>query len=499
MMLFRNFILAAIALTVAVSSESKIPLESCEDEDFETTYFNFFIDIDNIGGECNFEAMGTTVQNIINETQQKIPEYQDEFIDATVCLLPKKVADSVRSLRFLRRQTRWGRYSYYGGGICMKCTQNRRIQCGGRNLEAHEQFESFLKLHNGDEQAQLDKNRDRELHHKEEGNEKLLTTEVICNMMEPAAVDVAVAKRAVAVSESVLQEMKDLMKTSKYVKKESATKHIAEAEEVLEDCKYRMETAKAKAVFVGSACKEATSSGLEEEPTADLEEEPTADLEEEPTTSDLEEEELEETSDYKKVFKETAEDLKEECTKEAGIAQVDYYKVKGQKIRLKTEIIKSEFTTRQVQMEADEKKLEARLEKNEDWVKNNIKKIDERIKIAQKRSQADKEEELMAEKEALTLEEQALGIEFEATKCETEEKLKNDYEFAMGALGVEAANSVKSYLKEFADLLEQVLQDCLYGKYSECFEKYPKVLTRVELLKNKEKQLAPDDCPTDVE
>jgi len=429
------------------------------------TYFNFFIDIDNIADNCNdFDAMGTTVQMIIEEVEQKIPEYQDEFIDATVCPFPALVSSSF-STRFLRAVTK-GRYSYPGSGTCMKCTQNRRIQRGGRNLETLEWPESF-ELFDGDEQqGQVDKNKDHNGMERElQGDE----AENICSMMEPAAVDVAVAKRAVVVSENTLKDIVDIAETTDDVEMEQAIKFVTKAEKDVEDCKHRMEAAKAKATFIRSACKEAASSGLEE------------------------------TADYNMAFKEVAEELKKDCGKDADTAQADFYKVKGEKIGLKTEIVRSQFNTRQAQMDAEEEVREAELEKKLEEIRNDMKRIEGSMKNAKKQKQIGVEEELMAEKEALTLEKQALDIEFEATKRENEEKLSRDYELAMGALSVEAANSVQDYLKEFADLIEPVLQDSLYQEYPDCFEKEPRVSTRVEVVEHKEEQFAKDDCPDDVE
>ena len=120
-------------------------LETCDGE-FETTFFNFNIDIEGFSDGCDdFEEMGVSLQAVIEEVEGKIPEFEGEFIEAYTCTLPEWVTETTR--RFLKRRRRGrARYSYAGGGTCKKCRRNRRVRRGGRKLLGEDQFEGFNEV-----------------------------------------------------------------------------------------------------------------------------------------------------------------------------------------------------------------------------------------------------------------------------------------------------------------------------------------------------------------
>ena len=102
--LLRSFLLAAsIALPFVVGALDDggggAELKQCAGGDFEESYFNFDISIDNFSDDCDdFEGLGKRIQLMIEKVEMMIPEFEDEFIDATVCPLPTHVGDKRRRL-----------------------------------------------------------------------------------------------------------------------------------------------------------------------------------------------------------------------------------------------------------------------------------------------------------------------------------------------------------------------------------------------------------------
>ena len=84
----------------------------------------------------------------------------------------------------------------------------------------------------------------------------------VCDVMDPAtAVDVAVAERAVKASEATIREMSHIAQTEKIIDEKTSQQYIQQAEKDLDDAKMKMEKARAKSVFVRSACEGAKTIG----------------------------------------------------------------------------------------------------------------------------------------------------------------------------------------------------------------------------------------------
>ena len=80
--------------------------------------------------------------------------------------------------------------------------------------------------------------------------------------------------------------------------------------------------------------------------------------------------------------------------------------------------------------------------------------------------------------------------------------IKQDFEFALGIIHVEAANTFEDYMEAFADLMTKGLQGYLKTdiKFNTCFERAPpKVEVKVDSLENgKEKEKVLRGCPKTV-
>ena len=103
--------------------------------------------------------------------------------------------------------------------------------------------------------------------------------------------------------------------------------------------------------------------------------------------------------------------------------------------------------------------------------------------------------------ERLNEESMALEDEVASFKEKEPKRIQNDFEFAMGALEVEAANTFEDYMEAFADLMKRGLQGHLKKdvRFSTCFEKEPKVEVKVKQLNDeKEKKKLLKDCPSTV-
>ena len=125
---------------------------------------------------------------------------------------------------------------------------------------------------------------------------------------------------------------------------------------------------------------------------------------------------------------------------------------------LKTEIVKAKLGEMESTFEEDVKTLEDKLRKESNKLKAEMKKIENGINNAKKRQDKDLEEELKTEIEVLNDKSKALEDEFDSFKEMEPIRIENDFEFAMGAIHVEAANTFEDYMDAFADLMKTALQ-----------------------------------------
>ena len=102
----------------------------------------------------------------------------------------------------------------------------------------------------------------------------------------------------------------------------------------------------------------------------------------------------------------------------------------------------------------------------------------------------------------LNEENKALEDEVRTFKEMEPKRIQHDFEFAMGALHVEAANTIEDYMEAFVELMTRGLKGHLKKdvKFSTCFEREPEVEVTVNPLNNeKEKKELLKDCPSTVE
>jgi hypothetical protein len=90
------------------------------------------IEFSNLPDECNneldLETIGILIQNVISEVEERMPEYEGEYLDTTLCPLPE--SNTTRRLQKVSRRLA-GTYTYKGTGRCRRClTRNtdRRLQ-----------------------------------------------------------------------------------------------------------------------------------------------------------------------------------------------------------------------------------------------------------------------------------------------------------------------------------------------------------------------------------
>jgi hypothetical protein len=125
MMLFRSLFLAATVLSFSLvdSHDRLLQLENCNGE-IASLFFNFFIELDvSEGCEGNdLDKIGSYIQDEINTLIGYIPG-NNEFIEANLCPTPKLLPSEDRFLKAAKT----GKYSYYGGGECLRCMVNKRL------------------------------------------------------------------------------------------------------------------------------------------------------------------------------------------------------------------------------------------------------------------------------------------------------------------------------------------------------------------------------------
>ena len=250
-----------------------------------------------------------------------------------------------------------------------------------------------------------------------------------------------------------------------------AERFINEAKKGLEDCKEEGSFAKARGLLVEKACESEDFAAVVVTP------------------------------EEQQGFELVANNLEQELQKNTKEAQKDFYMVKDKSIGLKTEIVKSKFQKMQSSFQEEVKKLESELREECEKLKETMKKMEGKINAAKKNKDKNLEEELKTEFEMLNDKSEALVDEFEQFKEMEPIRIKNDFEFAMGALHVEAANTFEDYMEAFAVLVKKALQLHLKRdvKFRACFEKVPKVEVAVDKLTDKGDLIKLSSCPEDVE
>jgi hypothetical protein len=436
MFIFSKLILAALALSLIMVQGDGMPeLKQCAGGEFEESYFNFDIYINNFSEGCtDFEGMSEKIQLMIEKVEMMIPEYEDEFIDATVCRLPTFVGRR----RLGRAISRSGTYSFAGAGGCQRCSANRTNRQRGRHLAA----ENFEKR--------------------------------VCEtLVGSAAADAAVAERAVVRAEQKLDGIlaKAVEKETLEFLDERQTKRFVEnAKKDLKECKETAGLAKARTMFFETACQSADFATVV-------------------------------APEDQQGFEMVANDMINDIHKGAKEAQKGFYEVKGEDIGLKTEIVKSKFHKTESEFNEEVNNLKAQLEEECTKLKAQTKNIQKEIKIAKKTGNKTLEEELLAEIEALNLQGVAMEDEFNSFTELKHQTIKQNFEFALGIIHVEAANTFEDYMEAFADLMTKGLQGYLKTdiKFNTCFERAPQVQVKVDSLENgKEKEKVLRGCPKTV-
>ena len=263
MIFLRNLLFILAAMLACLSSWHKMTggeLKQCVGGGFETTYFNFAVFIDHFSDDCeDFEKVGMAIQLLIENIAAKIPEYKDEFIEATVCPLPT-FAGGRRLGRYRR-----GTYAFSGFGGCRFCRANESTRQRGRYLAAEKQHTKSFQYFDGREDEKVwfgSDSASRELGGGYTGSEYDSETfeERVCeSLVGDAVVDAAVAERAVEKAEVKLNEMLEMTNRKEMkeliLMKKIPRAFINEAKKGLEECKNKGAFAKAKALLVEKACE----------------------------------------------------------------------------------------------------------------------------------------------------------------------------------------------------------------------------------------------------
>jgi predicted nucleic acid-binding Zn-ribbon protein len=145
------------------------------------------------------------------------------------------------------------------------------------------------------------------------------------------------------------------------------------------------------------------------------------------------------------------------------------------------------------------KELDAQIKEEIKKVQTSTKAIVNKMNVAKKMQDKKLEADLKKEMEVLNEKSEALVDEFESFKEEEPKRIQNEFQLAMGAISVEAANTFEDYMEAFAVLMKKALQGHLNGKlFSSCFDTQTKVVeVKVEkLLDKKEKETVLKACPT---
>lgn len=463
MLFVRILVLAGIVMASSlVMATEDVSLKQCTGG-FELSYFNFYIDIQKFTEEeCeDFDEIGKMVQTVIEEIQDCIPEYENEFINAEVCPEPTFVEERRLHLRSLGRRRRAGTYSFAGTGGCKRC---RRSSSDRRRLDVEEDTTEIYYPAQLNDFRRLNEFKRRVLNDDEDQDEEFVGTleERICIMGDAAVVDAAVAERAVPAAEKKLQELLTVaeeQETTDLIEVEDIEKYIEDAKQKLEEVKEDRESAKARALFLKSACDSANAAVLDK-------------------------------AQFEDWYLWIAGNMTKSVGKDAKHAQGGYYKVKDEKIGLKTDVVKTKFGKRKIEMEEEHDKLAEDLDGEIEDIEDEIKELEREIKAAKK--DKEKQEELEKLEEALVDGIENLKDEYEKLMRMDVEKFDQEYDFAIGTLEVEAANTFEDYMEAFADLIKPALEERLQT-FSACFDGQPSVKVEVVELESKREQLT--ECP----
>lgn len=456
----------SLSLVTAVDDDG-VELKTCGG-DFELTYFNFDIDIDGFAEDeqCeDFDMVGPMIQKVIEQIQDSIPEYEDEFIRAEVCPDPVE-EDERRLLRNLKNKSnnrggngrRMGQYKFAGTGGCRRC---RRASRGQKPRHLEEENETHYSIYS----IQLVSFSGRKLKKKDVEDFDGTFADHLCSMGDSVAVDVAIAERAVEKAQERLKELLDMSKdkeTKDLVEGKEIDKYIEDAERKVKECKSDRQWAKARAYYIANACSSVFTVDIESE---------------------------EDEQGYVMI----ADELQSRAESDAKHAQGEYYKVKDEMIGLKTAVIESKFEKLKSEIEEEQEQLKKEIEQEGKEVKDELKLIDGQIKAANQIQDLAEAEELKKLKARMQHEVEKHKAEFEELKQLKENELRSDYEFAIGKLEVEAANTFKDYMEAFAGLVGPALEDILYFELGDCFEDEPKVDVHVVELESEDEQLK--KCP----
>jgi hypothetical protein len=421
MFILCKLILATLAVSLVMAvDDGEFVLKPCAGGVFEETYFNFDIYIDNFSEDCeDFEKMSEKIQLMIEKVEKMIPEYQDEFIDAEVCSLPTFVGRR----RLAKRKS--GTYSFAGAGGCKRCTGSKTDR---RNLQA----ESFEKR--------------------------------VCEtLLASAAVDAAVAERAVVKAKEKLEEILARAvdkETREYLDERETDQFVKNAEKELEECKEKAGMAKARVLFFETACKSADFASVV-------------------------------APEDQQGFEMVANEMDKDIHQGAKDAQKGFYNVKDEDINLKTEIVKSKFHKKEEEFRAEVSNLKTELEAECNTLKQEMTRIQQQIKIAKKARNKTLETELLGQIEALNHQAIALQDEFNSFTELKKETIDHDFELALGIIHAEAANTFEDYMQAFAELMTKGLAGYLKleDEFSSCFEKEPKVKVTVNSLKDEKEKV----------
>lgn len=135
--MFTSPCLVTIVVIILLSG-THLGARSAHDDDFvcpykqeETLYYNIDIMVEGIGENCgsyDLYSIGATLQEVVDEVEEEIPEYKaTERMETNVCLLPVELEER-RTLQETttraNRRRKKGTYTYKGGGRCRRCRKS---------------------------------------------------------------------------------------------------------------------------------------------------------------------------------------------------------------------------------------------------------------------------------------------------------------------------------------------------------------------------------------
>lgn len=122
----------------ALASSDDLP--ECE-FDTQVQFYNVDIDVLNLPENCrdpDLINIGFITQDVVDETEEKMPDYREEYMSTLVCPFPDEVAEGRRrrrrqldtiAMRHLQTTTtRTRRYRFRGTGRCRRCRRNNNAR-----------------------------------------------------------------------------------------------------------------------------------------------------------------------------------------------------------------------------------------------------------------------------------------------------------------------------------------------------------------------------------